>query len=134
MSSVFGFVMPAGWLLLGAGAVASLMVRFWRSRGEERQQLEWFVYAVVLLLLVNTVGQLFSTELLPSTIREFLFVFTLEGLWIAIGIAILRYRLYDIDLLINRTLVYGVLLMANRSHPRRCSWRQSPLIGRPGRS
>ena len=98
MSSVFGFVMPAGWLLLGAGAVASLMVRFWRSRGEERQQLEWFVYAVVLLLLVNTVGQLFSTELLPSTIREFHFVFTLEGLWIAIGIAILRYRLYDIDL------------------------------------
>jgi hypothetical protein len=109
LSSVFGFVMPAGWLLLGAGAVASLMVRFWRSRGEERQQLEWFVYAVVLLLLVNTVGQLVSTEQLPSTIRESLFVFTLEGLWIAIGIAILRYRLYDIDLLINRTLVYGSL-------------------------
>ena len=109
LSSVFGFVMPAGWLLLGAGAVVSLMVRFWRSRGEERQQLEWFVYAVVLLLLANTVGQLFSTELLPSAIRDFLFVVTLEGLWIAIGIAILRYRLYDIDLIINRTLVYGSL-------------------------
>jgi hypothetical protein len=101
--------MPAGWLLLGAGAVASLIVRFWRSRGEERQQLEWFVYAVVLLLLVKTVGQLFSTALLPSALREFLFVFTLEGLWIALGIAILRYSLYDIELLINRTLVYGSL-------------------------
>jgi len=109
VSSVLSIVMSAGWLLLGTVAVASLMVRFWRSPGEERQQLEWFVYAVVLLLLVNTVGQLFSTELLPSAVREFLFVFTLEGLWVAIGIAILRYRLYDIDLLINRTLVYGVL-------------------------
>jgi len=109
LSSVFGIVMPAGWLLLGAAAIASLMVRFWRSHGEERHQLEWFLYAVVLLLLVNTVGQFFSSELLPPDLREFLFVFTLEGLWIAIGIAILRYRLYDIDLLINRTLVYGSL-------------------------
>ena len=109
LSAVFGIVMPAGWLLLGAAAISSLIVRFTRSRGEERQQLVWFVYAVVLVLLVNTVAQLFSTELLPTALREFLFVFTLEGLWVAIGIAILRYRLYDIDFLINRTLVYSTL-------------------------
>jgi hypothetical protein len=106
LSSVFGALMSAGWLLLGSVAVASLMVRFRRSRAEERKQLEWFLYAVVLVLLVNTIGQL---ELLPSVVREFLFVFTLEGLWVAIGIAILRYRLYGIDILINRTLVYGTL-------------------------
>src|SRR5215212_4635227 len=108
LSFVFGLVLPAGWLFLGAVAVASLIVRFRRSHGEERQQLAWFVYAVVLFLLVNTVER-FSTELLPSSVRDFLFVFTLECLWVAIGIAILRYRLYDIDILINRTLVYGSL-------------------------
>jgi hypothetical protein len=108
LSFVFGLVLPAGWLFLGAGAVASLIVRFRRSHGEERQQLAWFVYAVVLFLLVNTVER-FSTELLPSSVRDFLFVFTLECLWVAIGIAILRYRLHDIDILINRTLVYGSL-------------------------
>jgi hypothetical protein len=109
LSPVFEVLMPAGWLLLGSVAVASLMVRFRRSRAEERKQLEWFLYAVILVLLVNTASQIFSAELLPSAVREFLFVFTLEGLWVAIGIAILRYRLYGIDILINRTLVYGTL-------------------------
>ena len=109
MSSAFNVVMSAGWLLLGSVAVASLMVRFRRSRAEERKQLEWFLYAVVLVLLVNTASQIFSAELRPSAVREFFFVFTLEGLWVAIGIAIMRYRLYGIDILINRTLVYGTL-------------------------
>jgi uncharacterized membrane protein len=109
LSSAFNVVMSAGWLLLGSVAVASLMVRFRRSRAEERKQLEWFLYAVVLVLLVNTASQIFSAELRPSAVREFLFVFTLEGLWVAIGIAIMRYRLYGIDILINRTLVYGTL-------------------------
>jgi hypothetical protein len=101
-------VLPAGWLFLGAVAVASLIVRLRRSHGEERQQLAWFVYAVVLFLLVNTV-ELLLTELLPSAVRGFLLVITLECVWAAIGIAILRYRLYNIDRIINRTLVDGSL-------------------------
>jgi hypothetical protein len=112
LSYVLEIFLPAGWLLLGSVAVASLVVRFIRSRRVERQQLEWFLYALVLVLLVNTASQLLPAGVLPSTVREFLFVFTLEGLWVAIGIAILRYRLYDIDLLINRTLVYGSLTTA----------------------
>lgn len=109
LPSVLDVLMSGGWLLLGSVAVASLIVRFRRSRAQERKQLEWFLYAVVLVLLVNTASQLFSTELLPLAARELLFVLTFEGLWVAIGIAILRYRLYGIDVLINRTLVYGTL-------------------------
>jgi hypothetical protein len=85
-------------------AVVSLVLRFRRSRGVERQQLKWVVYAGVLLLLTIPVG-----EYLPATIGDALFGLIIAFLPVAAGIAILRYRLYDIDRLINRTLVYGLL-------------------------
>jgi hypothetical protein len=81
-------------------SVASLVLRFRRSRGEERQQLKWFVYAGVL-----SVGAI----LIPSAASSLLQLLVLPLLPVAAGIAILRYRLYDIDLIINRTLVYGSL-------------------------
>jgi hypothetical protein len=70
----------------------------------ERQQLKWVVYAGVLLLLTIPVG-----EYLPATIGDALFGLIIAFVPVAAGIAILRYRLYDIDRLINRTLVYGLL-------------------------
>ena len=76
-------------------------------RGVERQQLKWFTYAVALAILFQLV-----TEALPkraSTVRDVLFGLTVAFIPIAAGIAVLRYRLYDIDRLINRTLVYGLL-------------------------
>jgi hypothetical protein len=109
LSSALAALLSAGWLLLGSVAVISLLVRFRRSRTAERKQLEWFVYALILVLFTNTASQILPTEMLPAIVRELLFVLTLEGLWVAIGIAILRYRLYDIDIIINRTLVYGSL-------------------------
>jgi hypothetical protein len=81
-------------------SVASLVLRFRRSRGEERQQLKWFVYAGVL-----SVGVI----LLPSAASSLLQLLVLPLIPVAAGIAILRYRLYDIDIVINRTLVYGSL-------------------------
>jgi hypothetical protein len=93
--------------LLGAcmvAAVSSLVLRFRRSRGVERQQLKWVVYAGALLLLTIPVG-----EYLPATVGDALFGLIIAFLPVAAGIAILRYRLYDIDRLINRTLVYGLL-------------------------
>ena len=81
-------------------SLTSLVLRFRRSRGEERQQLKWFVYAGVL-----SVGAV----LLPSAASSFLQLLVLPLLPVAAGIAILRYRLYDIDIVINRTLVYGAL-------------------------
>jgi len=89
--------------LLAVVAFASLAVRFRRARGEERQQLKWFTYAAALLPLVVLGG------LLPDTVGNLFFAFVIALLPVAAGIAILRYRLYDIDRLINRTLVYGLL-------------------------
>jgi hypothetical protein len=93
-------------VLLGVGffgAVASVAVRFRRSRGIERQQMKWFLYAAALMLLAPGEG------LLPDIVSNVLFGVVLLAIPTAIGIAILRYRLYDIDLVINRTLVYGSL-------------------------
>jgi hypothetical protein len=99
---VFGVL--TGLLFFGIlGAAASVVVRFRRSRGIERQQMKWFVYAVAPMLLIPTDG------FLPGTISSVALGVVLIGLPTAIGIAVLRYRLYDIDLLINRTLVYGSL-------------------------
>jgi hypothetical protein len=99
---IFGVL--TGLLLVGiVGAVAAVMVRFRRSRGVERQQMKWFVYASALLLLTPVEG------LLPEIFSNVLFGVVLIGMPTAIGIAVLRYRLYDIDLVINRTLVYGSL-------------------------
>jgi len=95
------------WILLGASVVVgavSLVLRYRRSRGVQRQQLKWMALAasmvgVAFVLLVTTAGEAewavafagISVLLLP----------------VLVGVAILRYRLYDIDTIVNRTLVYG---------------------------
>jgi hypothetical protein len=86
-------------------AVLSLVLRFRRSRGVERQQLKWFTYAGVLLIL----GGPLASYLLPSSVSDVTFGLAIALVPVAAGIAILRYRLYDIDRLISRTLVYGLL-------------------------
>jgi hypothetical protein len=91
-----------------AGSSASLIVRFRRARGEERQQMKWLAFAgavagvcvIVFTALYETVGE----DVANSAI-----MLSVLGLPLAAGVAILRYRLYDIDVVINRTLVYGAL-------------------------
>jgi hypothetical protein len=80
------------------------VLRFRRARGEERQQLKWFTYAAALMVLSWVVGGV----LVPAG-GDVIAGITIALLPVAAGIAILRYRLYDIDRLINRTLVYGLL-------------------------
>jgi hypothetical protein len=113
VQAVGGLLAVAGILLGGV----SLVLRWRRSRGRERQQLKVFAYVVIALLLdilVFTIGALAGPYLgwakgwndfawLPA-----LLLFTL-GVPIAVGIAILRHQLYGIDVVINRTLVYGAL-------------------------
>jgi hypothetical protein len=92
----------------GLGAVISVLVRFRRARGDERQQIKWFASAAALSLVWNIVfGQ--YTRGLPEAIVALSFLLVIPSVPIATGIAILRYRLYDIDRIINRTLVYGLL-------------------------
>jgi hypothetical protein len=101
-------------LILAAllGAVLSLMVRLVRSHGEERQQIKWFV-SVAVLGFFGLFNVTVASSLLPGGAVDFLgnllWVIVPASLPIAVGIAILRYRLYDIDILINRALVYGTL-------------------------
>ncbi|MCC6630003.1 MAG: histidine kinase [Chloroflexi bacterium] len=95
------------------GALAALIVRLRRARGIEREQLKWLAYAAVLSVASLVVISLWSALRPGDLIAYELYI---SGVWVALtligigaGIAILRHHLYDIDLLINRTLVYGAL-------------------------
>ena len=99
-------------------SATSLVMRFLGSEGEEREQIKWLAFGASLL------GLGFSTYAIPGTIwqgdagganplwaklLEDAVTLSFAGIPVAVGIAILRYRLYEIDLIINRTLVYGAL-------------------------
>jgi hypothetical protein len=111
-------LMNVAALMLVAAAVATavaLLLRFRRARGVEREQLKWLTYSgavavvgLLLFLLPNAVG----VGSLPGPLGLAGIGFTAGGVLgipVAVGVAILRYRLYDIDRIINRTLVYGLL-------------------------
>jgi hypothetical protein len=99
-----------GGVLCVVATLLSLVVRFYFSRGEKRLQLKWFTYAAVVGI---------STPLLLSSLAPGLFQVFGQLAWtlgflslpVSAGVAILKYRLYDIDIIINRTLVYGPLTM-----------------------
>jgi hypothetical protein len=104
--SALGAFLGALLALATVLAVASLVVRFRRSRGEERAQLKWFTSAG-LLLPPLFMGDL-PGDVVPAVVSD-LSTATIVLLPVAAGVAILRYRLYEIDRLLNRTLVYGLV-------------------------
>jgi hypothetical protein len=87
----------------------SIVVRYRRAIGAERQQLKWFAWAAILIGALIIGHLLFVDVLLPEAFLNLLDAASTSVLYVAVGIAILRYRLYDLDIIVNRTLVYGAL-------------------------
>jgi signal transduction histidine kinase len=85
-------------------SVVSVVIRYRRSSGVERLQLKWFIPAAAFAAVVFSAG-FFS----DSAVVAILISISTLGLWVAIGIAMLKHNLYDIDLIINKTITYGAL-------------------------
>jgi hypothetical protein len=92
------------YMVLFGAAAASLTMRFRRSHGVEREQLKWIVAAIFLMLI-----GIAASNLLPATLSASFFALAMLPLPVSLAIAILRYRLYDIDHVISRTVSYAVL-------------------------
>ena len=111
-SPVVGMVGVAGALVAGGSMVASavsLIVRMRRAGSEQRQQIKWLAYGGAVVVGTIFVGGLVILWSVPVSIV--IMSVALLGLPVFTGIAIVRYHLYDIDILINRTLVYGSLTL-----------------------
>ena len=114
-----GWIRPAGdavmllFVVGFLGALASLAIRFRRSRSDERQQLKWLLLALCILGTCFVIGVPYwslsgqGTTGLP--VIETILVLALVAIPAAIGVAILKFRLYDIDVVIKKTVVYAIL-------------------------
>lgn len=104
-------VWPVALVALLLAAIGSVILRFRRARGDERQQLKWFAFASCFVPVV--IASNFALRPLPEDVRApiqaAIFGTAMVLFPVVVGLAVLRYRLYDIDVLINRTLVYGAL-------------------------
>jgi signal transduction histidine kinase len=127
-TGVQGFPGPAlaglGWFgFFGAwvAAVAAVVVRYRRSAGEEKQQIRWLAYVVVTaaaIVLVGVATAVSVGESFGDSVVGQLFIgtgFALFGIGIpaAMGVAILKYRLYDLDLVIKKTVVFAILVIVS---------------------
>jgi hypothetical protein len=104
---VLDLIVQVAFVVLTAGvfaAAGSLILRWRRARGVERQQLKWLAYAAAMLVVAQV-----GASLLPRTLFLVVTMVTSVLFPAATGIAVVRYRLYEIDRIINRTLVYGLL-------------------------
>jgi hypothetical protein len=114
VSNVYNSILftMAGTVLLVAAA-SSVFMRLRGAIGAERQQIKWFAYAaaatVMGLVLAYVIPDVLDVPLWFERIGYAILLSLIPAIPISIGIAILRYRLYDIDIIINRTLVYGSL-------------------------
>lgn len=112
-AGIFDLVARVSFLLdipISLALILAFFVRFRRARGEERQQIKWVAYGVAVLVCAVMVVSVWPS-LDGSVIGGALFLAGFLAIPAAIALAILTYRLYDIDVVINRTLVYGALTL-----------------------
>jgi len=102
MVDVIGAASLAITFPLGIAVVGRIVQRFRRSAGIEREQIKWLAFAALPILILGPLS-----SFVPGKPIQILSAISQVGLPTAVAIAVLRYRLYDIDVLINRTLVYG---------------------------
>jgi hypothetical protein len=111
--NVYGAVLDIMAPVLLVAAAASVFMRLRYAIGVESQQIKWFAYAaaatVIGLFLAYVIPTVIDTPLWFERAGYAVLIAVIPAIPISIGIAILRYRLYDIDIIINRTLVYGSL-------------------------
>lgn len=114
LTAVYEAVLFAVSPLLFVAVVASIFVRLYRAVGIERQQLKWFAYGAAMFaagIVLNVITLAVEAPRWFDVVNEIIFAAVGTLVPISIGIAILRHRLYDIDVLINRTLVYAALTL-----------------------
>ena len=105
-------VIEIPWSIVVFVATISVFVRLHGAGLEERQQIKWFAYAAVVLTSAILFRVLVSIVSVPASVNltaEVLIALGLASVAVATGVAVIKYRLYDIDLIINRTVVYGAL-------------------------
>jgi hypothetical protein len=102
-----------GWMLMVLGALAaalSLIVRYVRSTGVERKQIKCLAYGGALLFLALVTVSIGSEFEPIQTVASILFLVAIAALPVAVGVAVLRYRLYEIDRIISRTVSYALVV------------------------
>jgi hypothetical protein len=104
----FGLILPIALI-----CVVSLVFRFRRAHSLEREQIKWLVYAAALLVVAAIAGSIVPSLVNSKNLGDNLQNAIISGAFVfvplAIGVAVMKYRLYDIDVVINKTLVYGLL-------------------------
>jgi len=106
--STVGYLSLVVFVLLSA---ASLVLRFIRARGVERLQLKWFAFAVVSLIAATLAQETLADILpIPLLVWDVLWGLAIVALPVAIGLSVLRYRLYEIDRIVSRTVTYVLVV------------------------
>ncbi|HEV8193483.1 MAG TPA: hypothetical protein VGP82_18635 [Ktedonobacterales bacterium] len=106
LNAIYG-VGSAVFALLSLAAVASLIVRYIRTQDEQRQRIKWFVFGTALMVVILVLT--FTTVDENDPLSNVGFALGIVMLPIGAGVGVLKYRLYDVDVIINRALVYALL-------------------------